>query len=65
MSPSSACWRCAVPAPDAGYRLETRLPLRHTDSFGGTPFVHGSALPALTEVVDAIRAYEPLIEGEE
>ena len=64
MSPLSACWRCAVPAPDAGYRFETRLRLRHTDSFGGTPFVHGGALLALTEVVDAIRAYEDSIEVE-
>lgn len=33
-----------------GFRFETRLPLRHTDSFGGTPFVHGGVLLALTEI---------------
>jgi acyl-CoA thioesterase FadM len=33
-----------------GYRFHTRLPLRHTDSFGGTPFVHGGVLLALTEI---------------
>ena len=32
------------------FRFETRLPLRHTDSFGGTPFVHGGVLLALTEI---------------
>lgn len=32
------------------FRFETRLPLRHTDSFGGTPFVHGGVLVALTEI---------------
>ena len=38
------------------YRLETRTPLRHTDSFGGTPFVHGGVLIALTEI--ALDAYD-------
>jgi acyl-CoA thioesterase FadM len=33
-----------------GYRFHTQLPLRHTDSFGGTPFVHGGVLLALTEI---------------
>lgn len=33
-----------------GFRFETQLPLRHTDSFGGTPFVHGGVLLALTEI---------------
>ena len=33
-----------------GYRFHSRLPLRHTDSFGGTPFVHGGVLLALTEI---------------
>ncbi len=32
------------------FRFETRIPLRHTDSFGGTPFVHGGVLLALTEI---------------
>ena len=40
----------------AGYRFETRIPLRHTDSFGGTPFVHGGVLLALTEI--ALEAYD-------
>ena len=40
----------------AGYRFETRIPLRHTDSFGGTPFVHGGVLIALTEI--ALDAYD-------
>ncbi len=31
------------------FRFETRLQLRHTDTFGGTPFVHGGVLIALTE----------------
>jgi acyl-CoA thioesterase FadM len=34
----------------ADFRFEIRLPLRHTDSFGGTPFVHGGVLIALTEI---------------
>lgn len=34
----------------ADFRFESRLPLRHTDSFGGTPFVHGGVLIALTEI---------------
>ncbi|MGE0135849.1 MAG: acyl-CoA thioesterase [Dehalococcoidia bacterium] len=38
------------------FRFETRLPLRHTDSFGGTPFVHGGVLLALTEI--ALDAYD-------
>ena len=38
------------------YRFETHLPLRHTDSFGGTPFVHGGVLLALTEI--ALEAYD-------
>jgi acyl-CoA thioesterase FadM len=38
------------------YRFETRIPLRHTDSFGGTPFVHGGVLLALTEI--ALEAYD-------
>lgn len=32
------------------FRFEARYPLRHTDSFGGTPFVHGGTLLALTEI---------------
>jgi acyl-CoA thioesterase FadM len=40
----------------AGYRFETRIPLRHTDSFGGTPFVHGGVLLALTEI--ALEVYD-------
>ncbi len=32
------------------FRFETRMPLRHTDAFGGTPFVHGGVLIALTEI---------------
>ena len=39
-----------------GFRFETRIPLRHTDSFGGTPFVHGGVLIALTEI--ALEAYD-------
>jgi acyl-CoA thioesterase FadM len=39
-----------------GYRFQTRVPLRHTDSFGGTPFVHGGVLMALTEI--ALDAYD-------
>lgn len=38
------------------YRFEVWLPLRHTDSFGGTPFVHGGVLLALTEI--ALDAYD-------
>ena len=34
----------------ADYRFETTLPLRHTDAFGGTAFVHGGVLLALTEI---------------
>ncbi len=34
----------------ADFRFETTFPLRHTDSFGGTPFVHGGVLIALTEI---------------
>jgi acyl-CoA thioesterase FadM len=41
---------------DAGFRFEQRYPLRHTDSFGGTPFVHGGVLLALTEI--ALDAYD-------
>lgn len=40
----------------SGYRFETRIPLRHTDSFGGTPFVHGGVLMALTEI--ALKGYD-------
>ena len=39
-----------------GFRFETRIPLRHTDSFGGTPFVHGGVLIALTDL--ALEAYD-------
>ena len=38
------------------FRFEQRYPLRHTDSFGGTPFVHGGVLLALTEI--ALDAYD-------
>lgn len=38
------------------FRFETRIPLRHTDSFGGTPFVHGGVLLALTEI--ALDSYD-------
>jgi hypothetical protein len=31
------------------FRFEKRYSLRHTDSFGGTPFVHGGVLLALTQ----------------
>ena len=41
---------------DPAFRFETRIPLRHTDSFGGTPFVHGGVLLALTEI--ALDAYD-------
>lgn len=46
----------APPPADAGFRFEQRYPLRHTDSFGGTPFVHGGVLLALTEI--ALDAYD-------
>lgn len=38
------------------FRFHERYPLRHTDSFGGTPFVHGGVLLALTEI--ALTAYD-------
>jgi acyl-CoA thioesterase FadM len=38
------------------YRFQITLPLRHTDTFGGTPFVHGGVLIALTEI--ALDAYD-------
>ena len=38
------------------FRFEARYPLRHTDTFGGTPFVHGGVLLALTEI--ALDAYD-------
>lgn len=38
------------------FRFQARYPLRHTDAFGGTPFVHGGVLLALTEV--ALDAYD-------
>ena len=41
---------------EAAFRFEHRIPLRHTDSFGGTPFVHGGVLLALTEI--ALNAYD-------
>ena len=41
---------------EPAFRFETRLALRHTDSFGGTPFVHGGVLLALTEI--ALDAYD-------
>ena len=41
---------------EATFRFEARHALRHTDSFGGTPFVHGGVLLALTEV--ALDAYD-------
>ena len=40
----------------ADYRFEIRYPLRHTDTFAGTPFVHGGVLIALTE--QALEAYD-------
>lgn len=45
-----------TPAEERPFRFETRIPLRHTDSFGGTPFVHGGVLLALTEI--ALDAYD-------
>jgi len=41
---------------EPGFRFHERYPLRHTDSFGGTPFVHGGVLLALTEI--ALAAYD-------
>jgi acyl-CoA thioesterase FadM len=41
---------------EPAFRFEIRYPLRHTDSFGGTPFVHGGVLLALTEI--ALDAYD-------
>src|SRR5712691_10560243 len=38
------------------FRFEKRIPLRHTDTFGGTPFVHGGVLIALTEI--ALEQYD-------
>ena len=40
----------------AEFRFEGRYPLRHTDAFAGTPFVHGGVLLALTEI--ALDAYD-------
>jgi acyl-CoA thioesterase FadM len=40
----------------AEFRFEVRYPLRHTDTFAGTPFVHGGVLIALTE--QALEAYD-------
>ena len=37
-----------MPAP--AYRFATATPLRHTDGFGGTPFVRRGVLIALTEI---------------
>jgi acyl-CoA thioesterase FadM len=41
---------------EQAFRFEARYPLRHTDSFGGTPFVHGGVLLALTEI--ALASYD-------
>ena len=46
----------ADPPAEGGFRFEARYPLRHTDTFGGTPFVHGGVLLALTEI--ALDAYD-------
>ncbi len=43
----------------AEFRFTTVLPLRHTDSFGGTPFVHGGVLLALTEI--ALATYDEVV----
>lgn len=43
-------------APVSDFQFVARYPLRHTDSFGGTPFVHGGVLLALTEI--ALDAYD-------
>ena len=43
-------------ADGSAFRFEQRIPLRHTDAFGGTPFVHGGVMLALTEV--ALDAYD-------
>ncbi|MGE3960874.1 MAG: acyl-CoA thioesterase [Dehalococcoidia bacterium] len=43
-------------ADSPAFRFERLYPLRHTDSFGGTPFVHGGVLLALTEI--ALDAYD-------
>lgn len=43
-------------ADEPSFRFQERYPLRHTDSFGGTPFVHGGVLLALTEI--ALAAYD-------
>ena len=43
----------------AEFRFKTVLPLRHTDSFGGTPFVHGGVLLALTEI--ALATYDEAV----
>jgi acyl-CoA thioesterase FadM len=40
----------------ADYRFQIQLPLRHTDTFAGTPFVHGGVLLALTEL--ALDSYD-------
>lgn len=43
----------------AEFRFKTVLALRHTDSFGGTPFVHGGVLLALTEI--ALATYDEVV----
>jgi len=45
---------------EATFLFSERYPLRHTDSFGGTPFVHGGVLLALTEI--ALAAYDEAAE---
>lgn len=38
------------------FRFHSEHQLRHTDAFGGTPFVHGGVLIALTEI--ALNVYD-------
>lgn len=38
------------PVAEPEFRFSAQHQLRHTDAFGGTPFVHGGVLIALTEI---------------
>lgn len=38
------------PVPEPVFRFSAQHQLRHTDTFGGSPFVHGGVMLALTEI---------------